>query len=123
MATTTKTYEDKDVELEEGAMSFLEHLDELRTRLVRIALFVMAAFVLCWLFSDKIYNFLQVPVRAAMIEANRQSDINLQGATIGPLSDYLDKEVTFVFVAAARIGNASIPPGTTVRVRVEAGDD
>jgi sec-independent protein translocase protein TatC len=123
MATTTQTYQDKNVEPEEGSMSFLEHLDELRSRLVRVALFVMVAFVLCWVFSDKIYNFLQVPVRAAMIEANRQSDINLQGATVGPLSDYLDKEVTFVFVAAARIGNASVPPGTTIKVRVEPSDD
>ena len=123
MATTTKTYEEKGVELEEGAMSFLEHLDELRSRLVRIALFVMLAFVLCWAFSDKIYNFLQVPVRAAMIQANRESRINLQDATVGSLADYLDKEVAFVFTAETKIGNALIPVGTTIQVRVEPSAD
>jgi sec-independent protein translocase protein TatC len=123
MATTTKTYEEKDVELEEGAMSFLEHLDELRSRLVRIALFVMLAFVLCWIFSDKIYNFLQVPVRAAMIEANRESRFNLQGAEVGSLADYIGKEVAFVFTAETKIGNALIPVGTTIRVRVDQADD
>jgi len=120
---TTETYQDKDVELEEGAMSFLEHLDELRSRLVRIAIFVMLAFVLCWVFSDKIYNFLQVPVRAAMIEANRESRFNLPDATIGSLADYLDKEVAFVFTAETKIGNALVPVGTTIKVRVEPSDD
>lgn len=123
MATTTKTYEDKDVDLEEGAMSFLEHLDELRTRLVRIAIFVMLAFVLCWVFSDKIYNFLEVPVRAAMIEASQQARSPLAGASVGPLADYIGKEVSFVFVAEAKIGNATVPTGATIKVRVEQSDD
>jgi sec-independent protein translocase protein TatC len=123
MATTTKTYQEKDVELEEGAMSFLEHLDELRSRLVRIAMFVAVAFVACWVFSDKIYNFLQVPVRAAMIEANRESRFNLQGATVGSLADYLGKEVSYVFTAETKIGNALIPTGTTIKVRVDPSDD
>ena len=123
MATTTKTYEEKDVELEEGAMSFLEHLDELRSRLVRIAMFVMLAFVVSWIFSDRIYDFLQVPVRAAMIEANRESRFNLQGAEVGSLGDYVGKEVSFVFTAETKIGAALIPTGTTIRVRVDQSDD
>ena len=40
--------EDLDDQTEEGTMSFLDHLDELRTRLVRIALFVVIGFVVCW---------------------------------------------------------------------------
>src|ERR1043165_2184348 len=123
MATTTKTYEEKDVELEEGAMSFLEHLDELRSRLVRIAFFVMLAFVVSWIFSDRIYDFLQVPVRAAMIEANRESRFNLQGAEVSSLSDYIGKEVSFVFTAETKIGAALIPAGTTIKVRVDQSDD
>lgn len=123
MATTTKTYEKNDAELEEGAMSFLEHLDELRSRLVRIAFFVMIAFVACWLLSDKIYDFLQVPVRAAMIEAQRDYGFNLQGGNVGPLTSYIGKEVSFVFVTDAKIGNARIPTGTTIKVRVEESDD
>ena len=49
----------------EAQMSFLEHLDELRRRLVRIVLFVGLAFMFCWNFSDKIYNFLAVPIAIA----------------------------------------------------------
>ena len=122
MATTTKTYEKKDVELEEGAMSFLEHLDELRSRLVRIAMFVGLAFIVCWIFSDKIYNFLEVPVRAAMIAANQGPKTPLD-ASVSPLTDYVGKEVSYVFVGEAKIGNTSIPTGTTIKVRVEQGDD
>jgi Sec-independent protein secretion pathway component TatC len=56
----------KDEGRELGArMSFLEHLDELRRRLIRSAIYVFAALVLCWFVSDRIYNFLSVPVRRA----------------------------------------------------------
>lgn len=123
MASTTKTYQEKDVGLEEGAMSFLEHLDELRSRLVRIAIFVMAAFVICWLLSDKIYGFLEVPVRKAMLEANSQNGVFFEGAGVSNLGDYIGKEVSFVLIGQGRIANATIPPGTTIKVRVEASDD
>src|SRR5689334_19598318 len=103
MATTTKTREEPETELEEGAMSFLEHLDELRSRLVRVAMFVAVAFVVCWYFSTQIYNFLEVPVRTAMIEANQGPKTELANATIGPLTDYIGKEVAFVFVGEAKI--------------------
>ena len=104
-------------------MSFLDHLDELRTRLIRIAIFVVLVFVLCWIFSDKIYNFLQVPVQAAMLQAKREGSTGLPGAEITPLTDYVGKEVTFVFPTDARIGNAVIPTGTTIMVRVEPAPD
>jgi sec-independent protein translocase protein TatC len=72
MTTYNKTY-DENLETEEGSgMSFLDHLDELRSRLVRIAGFVMVAFIVCWFFSNHIYDFLQVPVQKAMLEAKLQ---------------------------------------------------
>src|SRR5260370_31583433 len=57
-----------------------------------------------------------------MIEANQQSKFDLQANAV-PLTDYIGKEISFVFVAEARIANASVPTGTTIKVRVEAGDD
>jgi sec-independent protein translocase protein TatC len=47
---------------ESGKMSFLEHLDELRKRLVHIAAYIGVGFVVSWLFHQKIYNFLAAPM-------------------------------------------------------------
>src|SRR6185503_858837 len=106
MTSYTETYDEKDAEIEEGSMSFLDHLDELRSRLIRVAMFVMIAFVLCWVFSDTIYGFLQVPVQAAMFKAKKAAGIGLEGATVTPLSDYISKEVDFILPADTRIDEA-----------------
>jgi len=52
-----------------GQMSFLEHLDELRKRLIRSIVFVFVAAMLCWFVSDRIYNFLARPVQRALAAA------------------------------------------------------
>jgi sec-independent protein translocase protein TatC len=49
-------------EHESGKMSFLEHLDELRKRLVHIAAYIGIGFLVSWFFHDRIYNFLAVPM-------------------------------------------------------------
>src|SRR6266850_6439873 len=54
-----------------GQMSFLEHLDELRSRLIRSLAFVFIATTVCWFVSDRIYRFLAVPVERALAEAQR----------------------------------------------------
>jgi sec-independent protein translocase protein TatC len=103
---------------EEGTMSFLDHLDELRKRLVRIAIFIAVAFVVSWIFSDKIYNFLEVPVRAAMMEAKRQSAPEIT-APILVLSDMADgTELIFAFPTEAKVNNNLIQAGATITVRV-----
>ena len=55
-----------------GQMSFLEHLDELRKRLVNIVVIVVVAFVFCWFVSGYIFNFLSVPIKEALSEAERR---------------------------------------------------
>src|SRR6185369_17116791 len=88
---------------EEGTMSFLDHLDELRKRLIRSALFIAAAFVICWIFSDNIYNFLQVPVLAAMRDAKGQISPVISGTTV-VLSDLADgTDVIFTLPTDAKI--------------------
>jgi sec-independent protein translocase protein TatC len=47
----------------EGAMSFLEHLEELRTRLFRCVIAYVIAFLACWYWSKPILGFLLDPVR------------------------------------------------------------
>ena len=106
--------------LEEGSMSFLDHLDELRTRLIRCALFIAVAFVVSWSFSDKIYHFIEIPVRAQMMEAKRAYAEELKGVEVTPLKDLSAGIVTtFTFPRDCRIGEALIPAGTTIRARVE----
>ena len=47
---------------ESGKMSFLEHLDELRKRLVHVAAYLGIGFVVALFFSQKIYDFLAAPL-------------------------------------------------------------
>jgi sec-independent protein translocase protein TatC len=46
-------------------MTFLEHLDELRVRLVRSLLSLVVGFGLCFRFSEQIFHFITEPLRQA----------------------------------------------------------
>ena len=50
--------------------SFVGHLTELRSRLIKSFLFLFATFVICYIFSEEIYNFLVKPYSTAVIENN-----------------------------------------------------
>jgi len=50
--------------------SFVSHLSELRTRLVRSFLFLLIVFIACYIFSAEIYGFLVKPYSNAVIESN-----------------------------------------------------
>lgn len=110
-----------------GQMSFLDHLDELRRRLIRSAMFVAVALVLCWFVSDRIYNFLAVPVRRALAES-AQRPVPLQGMTGGEkilaLNSVKEGDAgRYVFTEATKIGTALVPAGASVAARVARGDD
>ena len=47
-------------------MSFLEHLEELRSRIIRALLGVAVAFVVSIIFTDKLWEFVTAPARAAL---------------------------------------------------------
>ena len=105
-----------------GQMSFLEHLDELRRRLIRSVLFVFIAFMVCWFFSDRIYNFLARPVRAALAAA-QQRQVQLAGEngqiTTVALSSLNEGDTgRYVFPETTKLGDSVIPLGTTVAARV-----
>jgi sec-independent protein translocase protein TatC len=63
--------ESAELENESAKMSFLEHLDELRRRLVRVALYVGIGFSACFYFSKRIFQFLSVPMRQALPEGTQ----------------------------------------------------
>jgi sec-independent protein translocase protein TatC len=46
-------------------MSFLEHLEELRVRLVHAMVALVAGFGVCWYFHEKLFYFLTQPLRRA----------------------------------------------------------
>jgi sec-independent protein translocase protein TatC len=46
-------------------MTFLEHLEELRSRLLRTGLYLVGGFAACWGFHEQIFHFLTQPLRRA----------------------------------------------------------
>lgn len=104
-------------------MSFLEHLDEFRRRLVNSVIVVVIAFALCWFVSDKIYNFLSVPIRKALSEANRR-EVPVEGLTGNEKVLSLDnlKEGDtgrYVFDRSTTLGVGVVSSGTSVAAKVE----
>jgi len=57
---------DREAELEEGKMPLLDHLIELRRRLLYSALALLVMLGPCWYFSKNIYNFLAQPLADAL---------------------------------------------------------
>lgn len=105
-----------------GQMSFLEHLDELRKRLVNSVIIVVIAFVVCFYFSDRIFDFLSVPIRRALSEAERR-ELPVKGLTgderILPLSNLREGDRgLYVFDRSTRLGPSVISPGTSVEAVV-----
>ncbi|MFN2455392.1 MAG: twin-arginine translocase subunit TatC [Pyrinomonadaceae bacterium] len=103
-------------------MSFLEHLDELRSRLIRSLVFIFVVFLGCWFVSNYIYNFLARPVQRALADAQRRQ-LPLGGMTgqeqILPLSSLKEGDVSrYTFAESTKIGTSVIPVGTSVLARV-----
>ena len=103
-------------------MSFLEHLDELRSRLIRSIAFVFIAATLCWFVSDRIYAFLAVPINRALAEAQRRQ-VPINGLTgnekILPLNAVKENDLgRYIFSEETKIGTSVIPPGSSVMARV-----
>ena len=105
-----------------GQMSFLEHLDELRRRLIRCFIFILIAGTASWFFSARIYAFLAAPVERALAEAQRRQ-VPIAGQTgteiIGPLSSLKENDIgRYVFAEETTLGNSLIPAGASVNSRV-----
>lgn len=62
MADTAETAPLEEPDHELPKMTFLEHLEELRKRLVYVAIALAVGFFLCWQFADRIFLLLQQPL-------------------------------------------------------------
>jgi len=105
-----------------GQMSFLEHLDELRRRLIRSFIFVFLAASVSWFFADRIYNFLAVPVERALAEAQR-TQVPIAGQvgneTITSIAALKENDSgRYVFAKETKLGTSLIPAGASVTARV-----
>lgn len=100
-------------------MSFLEHLDEIRRRLINSIIIITIAFGVCWFAKNEIYNFLAVPVQRALAEAQRR-EIPVEGLTgdekVLPLSNLKEGDSgRYVFDRATKLGLSVVAPGTSVQ--------
>ncbi len=105
-------------------MSFLEHLDEFRRRLVNSVIFVVIAFLLCWFVSADIYDFLAVPIKEA-IGQQQNREIAVKGLTgeekILTLDNLKEGDVgLYNFDRDTKLGVSFIPKGTTVQAMAVA---
>ena len=114
---------EKDQEPAPGVhMSFLDHIDELRKRLVTSVIIIVVAFALCWFVSDKIYHFLSIPILRALSEAARR-DLPVSGVTgqekIIDLSEIKEGESgRYIFDRSTNLGPTVIVPGSSVLAEV-----
>lgn len=103
-------------------MSFLEHLDELRRRLIRSFIFIFLATSVSWFFSDRIYAFLAAPVERALAEAQRRQ-VPIAGHTgtemIGAMTSLKENDTgRYVFAEETKLGTSLVPAGASVTARV-----
>lgn len=117
-----KQLETDETKVRGGQMAFLDHLDELRKRLMYSAIIIVIAFGVCWNFSNNIYNFLSVPVIEALSEAVRR-DVPLQGLTGDEKTVALNtlnvgEGGRYVFDRVTKLGNGVVQPGTSINAIV-----
>jgi sec-independent protein translocase protein TatC len=98
----------------EVQMSFLEHLDELRRRLVRSIIFIFLEFIFCWTFSGDIYNFLAVPVQRELAKQKQKYVIN--GGTFTTLKE--GDTARYIFNEKTNLGSVVIPIGASILSRI-----
>jgi sec-independent protein translocase protein TatC len=112
-----------EMEPEPGAqMSFLDHLDELRRRLVRCVIVIVIAFAACWFVSGYIYGFLSAPIRQALSEASRR-ELPQKGLSgdekIITLDNLKEGDAgRYVFDKATKLGFTVVSPGASVLAQV-----
>ena len=125
MATQLKKIEDEEDDRAEslgGQMSFLEHLDEVRSRLIRCVVLAFVVCFGCFFVSVYIYNFLSIPIRRALAEA-QQYEVSVQGLNgnekIVSLNSGLQAGDSgrFIFHVSTNLGSVVIPPGASVQVK------
>jgi sec-independent protein translocase protein TatC len=84
-------------------MSFLEHLEELRQRLVRSAISVFVGFIICFYFSDNIYGLLAKPLTDTL-QSLHMADKLVYTNPVDPFNLYIKLSIVGgIFLAAPYI--------------------
>src|ERR1051326_2414733 len=58
-----------------GAVTFLEHLEELRKRIIWSIIWIGAGFCVCWWKADLIYGYMKRPIDAALTAHKLPTDL------------------------------------------------
>jgi sec-independent protein translocase protein TatC len=96
-------------------MSFLDHLDELRRRLIHSTIAIAIAFVVCFTASDYIFKFLSVPIVKQLQKAKRERQAKYGQPDISKLKD--GETAQYTVVQDAAVEGVKVPIGATVRVK------
>jgi sec-independent protein translocase protein TatC len=74
-------------------MSLMQHLEELRRRIVHSALYLIGGFFLTWGFHERIYGLMEKPIRIALLQHHMSTQLNYFNP-IDPFNMYL--EISFL---------------------------
>jgi sec-independent protein translocase protein TatC len=113
----------EDGEASEGLqMSFLDHLDELRRRLIFSVTAIGIAFAVCFAFSGYIYSFLAKPVMEQMRKARLEYQKKYGGT---PNVERLKEGalVQYTFAQDSAVNGVKVVAGTTVPAKIVRGGD
>jgi sec-independent protein translocase protein TatC len=106
----------KENEEREGLqMSFLDHLDELRQRLIYSVFSIAIAFSVCFALSGYIFDFLAVPVVKQLRKAKLEQQAKFGQPNINDLKD--GETAQYTFIQDTSVNGVKIPNGATVRVK------
>ncbi len=90
-------------EVEASRAPLMDHLVELRDRLMRILVVLVVLFIAAWFVTDQVLNFLLTPLGEAAIRAGRPPDELFVAQTTAPL-EMLFVKLKVAFVLALAVG-------------------
>lgn len=96
-------------------MSFLDHLDELRQRLIYSVVSIVVAFIVCFTFSEPIYKFLSIPVIKQLQKERRTLQASYGSVNLDEVKE--GETLQYTFTKETSVNGVKIPLGTTIPVK------
>lgn len=94
-----------DEEEDMARMSFLEHLEELRTRILRALGGLLAVYVVCIAFANDLLEAVVEPFKAASAKVTAETDVMIDLINISPLEQFQVQYIKVPIVAAIFLGS------------------